>query len=236
MNKADQMSQADQVALVDQAGADVANAMLTPRHREILENALQLLVSGGDKELTTAKLAAASNCSKQTLYKWFGDRNGILAAMMEYQGSKVGEAIGEVQLESAAAFKSYLTGFAVELLTVLSGDMSLALNRLAIGQAGSSASAEGAELGQLLIQNGRGVIRQKGIGFLNSAKTKQYLRFEHAEEAYQTFYGLIVSDFHVRILLGEACDFQPSTFERKAALAVAQFYTLYGPDGPSTNI
>ena len=68
---------------------------MTPRQHEVLENALELLVSGGEKALTTANIARASNCSKESLYKWFGDRDGLLAAMMAFQGSKVGAAVAQ---------------------------------------------------------------------------------------------------------------------------------------------
>ncbi|HEX2147722.1 MAG TPA: TetR/AcrR family transcriptional regulator, partial [Pseudorhizobium sp.] len=61
----------------------------TPRQNEVLEQALRLLVEGGDKALTTSGLARAANCSKESLYKWFGDRDGLLAAMIAHQASKV---------------------------------------------------------------------------------------------------------------------------------------------------
>ena len=49
----------------------------SPRQNAVLEEALRLLVSGGEKALTTAGVARAANCSKESLYKWFGDRNGL---------------------------------------------------------------------------------------------------------------------------------------------------------------
>ncbi len=61
----------------------------SPRQSAVLEEALSLLVEGGEKALTTAGVARAANCSKESLYKWFGDRDGLLAAMIAYQASKV---------------------------------------------------------------------------------------------------------------------------------------------------
>ena len=197
---------------------------LTERQSEVLESALALLVDGGEKALTTAKIASASNCSKESLYKWFGDRDGLISAMMAFQGSKVGAAVGQEDLGSAKAFKDYLIRFACELLSVLAGDTSLALNRLAIGQASNEASP----LGPLLIENGRGVIEAKAVGFLNSAAEKNYLRFEDARQTYHVLYGLIVRDAHVRLLLGEHRELVMENFERDAQTAIAQFYKLYG--------
>ncbi len=197
---------------------------LTERQSEVLESALALLVDGGEKALTTAKIASASNCSKESLYKWFGDRDGLISAMMAFQGSKVGAAVGQEDLGSAKAFKDYLVRFACELLSVLAGDTSLALNRLAIGQASNEASP----LGPLLIENGRGVIEAKAVGFLNSAAEKNYLSFDDARQTYHVLYGLIVRDAHVRLLLGERRELVMKNFERDAQTAIAQFYKLYG--------
>ena len=61
----------------------------TPRQRAVLDKALGLLLEGGERALTTAGLARAANCSKESLYKWFGDRDGLLAAMISHQASKV---------------------------------------------------------------------------------------------------------------------------------------------------
>jgi hypothetical protein len=49
---------------------------ISPRQNAVLEQALRLLVDGGEKALTTSGVARAANCSKESLYKWFGDRDG----------------------------------------------------------------------------------------------------------------------------------------------------------------
>ena len=61
----------------------------TPRQNAVLAEALRLLVEGGDKAVTTAGLARAANCSKESLYKWFGDRDGLLTATVQWQAAKV---------------------------------------------------------------------------------------------------------------------------------------------------
>ena len=49
----------------------------TERQAEVLDAALRLLVEEGDA-LTMAAVARRASCSKETLYKWFGDRDGLL--------------------------------------------------------------------------------------------------------------------------------------------------------------
>ncbi|MCJ8518351.1 TetR/AcrR family transcriptional regulator [Pseudorhizobium tarimense] len=193
----------------------------TPRQNEVLEQALRLLVEGGDKALTTSGLARAANCSKESLYKWFGDRDGLLAAMIAHQASKVRTFERGKERLTAENLREHLETFARDLLEVLSGDISLALNRLAIGQS----SRDGSKLGKLLVEHGRRQIDRRAIALMNAGKREGLLRFDDADDAYHTLYGLVVSDLHVRMLLGE-----PGLKDnaRQAERAVSAFLSLHG--------
>ena len=96
-------------------------------------------------------VARRASCSKETLYKWFGDRDGLLSAMISYQASKVRTFERPGERLTVASLTEHLDVFARDLLEVLAGDVSLALNRLAIGQA----SRDGSKLGNLLLERGR---------------------------------------------------------------------------------
>lgn len=197
---------------------------LTPRQRDVLERALELLVAGGEKALTTAGLARAANCSKESLYKWFGDRDGLLAAIVAHQASKVRGFADSGAAMSQSDFQTHLLGFAEDLLRVLSGDVSLALNRLAIGQA----SREDSRLGALLVAQGRRRIDQAATVLLGAGKRSGHITYTNLDDAYRTFYGLVVRDLHVRMLLGEDGLLQPSVLEAQADHAIQQFFALYG--------
>ncbi len=196
----------------------------SPRQNAVLEQALGLLVNGGEKALTTSGVARAANCSKESLYKWFGDRDGLLSAMIAFQASKVRTFERDGERLTAESLREHLVLFARDLLEVLSGDVSLALNRLAIGQA----SREGGKLGHLLLERGRGQIDRRARALIDAGRRAGLLRFDDGEEAYRTLYGLIVSDLHVRMLLGEKPakkDFGP-----RAEKAVHAFLALCGSD------
>ena len=196
----------------------------TPRQHAVLERALELLVAGGERALTTAGVARAASCSKESLYKWFGDRDGLLAAMIAHQASKVrGFSDDGVPMDSER-FRAHLVGFAQDLLQVLSSDVSLALNRLAIGQA----SREGSRLGALLVEQGRRRIDLSAGALLEAGKRRGHLIYQDRDDAYRTLYGLIVRDLHVRMLLGEEHVRRPETFTVQAERAVQQFFVLYG--------
>jgi AcrR family transcriptional regulator len=196
----------------------------SPRQNAVLEEALRLLVSGGEKALTTAGVARAANCSKESLYKWFGDRDGLMEAMIAYQASKVRTGDGTLANLNRAGLEKLLLEFANGLLDVLSGDVSLALNRLAIGQA----SRESSQLGEMLLERGRRQIGRRATALLISAKRAGLIAFDDANEAYETLYGLIVRDLHVRMMLGEDISAIRKEFGRRAERAVSAFLTLYG--------
>ena len=195
----------------------------SPRQNAVLEQALRLLVDGGEKALTTSGVARAANCSKESLYKWFGDRDGLLSAMISFQASKVRTFERDGERLTAETLSEHLKVFAHDLLDVLAGDVSLALNRLAIGQA----SRDGSRLGTLLLERGRGQIDRRARALIDAGKRAGLLRFDNGAEAYGTLYGLIVSDLHVRLLLGDAPD---KDFGDRADGAVAAFLKLYGTD------
>lgn len=197
---------------------------LTPRQRAVLECALELLVAGGERALTTAGLARAASCSKESLYKWFGDRDGLLAAMIAHQASKVRGFSDMGETMDRERFRAHLLGFARDLLEVLAGDVSLALNRLAIGQA----SREESPLGRLLVAQGRRRIDRSAKALLEAGRKAGLINFSDLDDAYRTLYGLIVRDLHVRMLLGEGGLRRPEAFARQAEQAVEQFFVLFG--------
>ena len=64
--------------------------------------------------------------------------------------------------------------------------------------------------------------------FWNSGGGTVYVHFSDTREAYETLYGLVVHDSHVRMLLGEPPTGLSDDRSRRARLAVSQFFSLYG--------
>lgn len=200
-----------------------AEPPFTRRQAAVLEAALGLLVEGGEKALTTSGVARAANCSKESLYKWFGDRDGLLSAMVAFQASKV-RTFGDSDVPlTRAAFREHLVTFARDLLDVLAGEVSLALNRLAIGKA----SRDEARLGQLVLQRGRRMIGTRAGAFLDAGRRQGFIDYEDRDAAFRTLYGLIVGDLHVRLLLGDAPAGEEGDFAALAERAVDQFLALH---------
>lgn len=200
----------------------------TARQQDVLDAVLALLVEGGDA-LTMTAVARRANCSKETLYKWFGDRDGLLTETVRWQASKVRAGNYDRQKLDAASLRESLEDFAANWLSVISSKTSIALNRVAVGHAGSGKS----NLGAIVLANGRFAIGERLKPLLEAGRDAGLLAFDDAETAFRTFFGLVGRDVQIRLLLGDRLQTADAEFARDAARATRQFLALYGTGGGS---
>ena len=206
-------------------GTDTQSEVPTARQQAVLDAVLDLMVETGD-QLTMDAVARRASCSKETLYKWFGDRDGLLAATVRWQASRVRVGRYDSQELDAAALRESLEDFAATWLETISSPTSIALNRLAIAHAGSQKD----DLGGLVLANGRFAVGGRLKPVLEEGRAAGLLAFEDVETAFRTFFGLVGRDVQIRLLLGDRLD--PADIDRDAALAAEQFLTLYGVNPP----
>lgn len=208
--------------MVDPATENQAET-LTPRQLAVLDAVLGLMVEKGD-QLTMAAVARRASCSKETLYKWFGDRDGLLTATVQWQASKVRAGNYDRQKLDAMSLRDSLIRFAVNWLEVISSPTSIALNRLAISHAATHES----NLGGIVLANGRFAIGERLRPLLEDGREAGLLDFDDAETAFRTFFGLVGRDVQIRLLLGDALKLSAAEIERDAARAADQFLALHG--------
>lgn len=194
----------------------------TERQIGVLDAVLRLLVEEGDR-LTMTAVARRASCSKETLYKWFGDRDGLLAATVRWQASRVRVAPVDRTPLDAATLTARLEQFAASWLTVIASQTSVALNRVAIGSA-----AKETRLGAIVLENGRFAMGRRLKPVLEAGRSAGLLAFDDAETAFRTFFGLVARDSQIRLLLGDRLDMSPETIDADAARATRQFLMLHG--------
>ncbi|MER9418171.1 TetR/AcrR family transcriptional regulator [Mesorhizobium sp. M0119] len=204
---------------------------LTERQKAVLDAALRLLVEEGD-QLTMTAVARRASCSKETLYKWFGDRDGLLTATVQWQASKVRVVPVDRKGLDLASLTASLERFASDWLTVISSDTSIALNRVAVGHASSGKD----DLGAIVLENGRFALARRLTPVLAAGKEAGFLEFSDAETAFRTFFGLVARDVQIRLLLGDRLELTDAAIGGDAVRATQQFLALYGaktgPQGP----
>jgi AcrR family transcriptional regulator len=202
---------------------------LTERQKDVLDAALGLMMEAGD-QLTMAGVARRASCSKETLYKWFGDRDGLLTATVQWQASRVRvEPFDRARLDLAGLTLA-LKGFAADWLRVVSSPTSIALNRLAVAHAGSDKPG----LGAIVLENGRFALARRLKPVLEAGHEKGLLAFGDVETAFRTFFGLVARDVQMRLLLGDRMKLTEAEIVGDAAEATQQFLALYGaPNRPA---
>ena len=207
-----------------QASADIdTSATLTERQKAVLDAALRLLVEEGDN-LTMTAVARRASCSKETLYKWFGDRDGLLTATVQWQASKVRVVPVDGERLDLASLTASLEGFAADWLKVISSDTSIALNRVAVGHAGSGKD----DLGAIVLENGRFALARRLKPVLLAGKQAGLLDFTDAETAFRSFFGLVARDVQIRLLLGDRLELTEAAIGGDAVRATQQFLALFG--------
>ncbi|MCD2473120.1 TetR/AcrR family transcriptional regulator [Jiella sp. MQZ9-1] len=212
---------------VSGAPVDGAGAEPTLRQQAVLDAALALIVDP-KATLTMSSVARAASCSKESLYKWFGDRDGLLTATVQWQAARVrGVPLSGGAFDRERLVES-LERFAADWLTVLTGDTSVALNRLAVGEAAGAGG--GRNLGRIVLENGPVAMGRRLTPVLELGLKAGLIAFADAGEAFRDFFGLVVRDVQIRLLLGDRLQLAPSDIRADASRATRHFLALYGVD------
>jgi AcrR family transcriptional regulator len=190
------------------------------RRDAVLAAALAELVDRGYEGASMLGIARRARASKETLYAWFGNKEGLFVALVRQQSLATNQQIeaalgGDDGGDPAAT----LTAVARGLLQLLVGDASLALNRAAMAAP---------ELAATLLAEGRHTTGPLVERYLARAHADGYLSVDDPAAAFRLLYGLVVEDTQIRALLGEAPP-APAEIDRRAARAVRCFLTLTTP-------
>jgi AcrR family transcriptional regulator len=190
------------------------------RRQRVLDAAFDELLEHGYEKLTMLGIASRAGASKETLYAWFGNREGLFAALITANADASAERV-QAALDSGGEHRATLVDYATGLLTLLTSDRSIALNR---------ASMSSPELARILLSSGRHRVGPIVEEYLARLAAAGHLDIADPAEAFTVLYGLVVRDTQIRVLLGEP----PPSCHRiaiRAEHAVDQFLQLTQPLG-----
>lgn len=194
-------------------------AEMAQRRDAVLDAAMAELLDVGFECTTMLSVARRAGASKETLYRWFGSREGMLAALIE-RNADTTIAGARTGLAGASSPRELLVGIATSLQTLLFGPTSVVLNRLAMGSP---------PLRPVLLEHGRmrsgALLRDALLGLMNEG----VLRPGDPEEAFQVLYGLALQDVQIRVLLGDEPP-DAGQIQSHAIRAVDRFLILYAPE------
>lgn len=192
------------------------------RKRQILGATLRLLRRHGSG-ITTAQIAAEARCSKETLYSWFGDRDGIMMALVQEQAKGMNDALAMAFSKAEGTIEKRLRAYATMLLDIMTGEASLAVNRIAMAQT----CRESAVLGGAVLKDWNDKVAKPFIEVFHEGNASGYLVVHSPKEAFDNLVGLLVGDRQRRLLLGEDNRPEPAAMAGIATKAVQRWLILY---------
>ncbi|RWC55715.1 MAG: TetR/AcrR family transcriptional regulator [Mesorhizobium sp.] len=160
------------------------------RHAEIEKAAYELLRTkgyGGTSMLSIAKLAKASN---ETLYRWYGDKNGLFKTMVDSNARTTKEAL-QAAIRDGTDPVAALRHVAPILLSMLLGQQAISLNRAA-------AADESGELGRAIAAGGRDSVFPLIETLMRRGLESGALATPSASTATEWFLSLLIGDLQIR--------------------------------------
>ena len=192
----------------------------TLRQKQIEMAAYEVLEAkgyGGTSMLGIAKKACASN---ETLYNWYGDKQGLFQALVTRNAEEVKGHL-EAELKTDHDALSILGTLGPKLLTLLTGDRAVALNRAA-------AADSSGELGATLSKAGREAVFPLLEQVLLRARRDGQLTFEHSGEAVGLYLDLLIGDQQIRRVIGRLPSPSKAFCEERSERAVGHLRHLLG--------
>lgn len=188
------------------------------RQQQIETAAYALLEEKGYDGASMLAIARKARASNETLYNWYGDKQGLFKALVTRNAAEV-KSLLEEELAAEAKPMATLERFGPKLLKLLLGDRAIALNRAA-------AADPTGELGGVISEAGRETVLPLLIQVLEQAKRHGDLFFDQPEESASLYINLLVGDLQIRRVIGRVPAPSPDFCEERSALALQRLSHL----------
>ncbi len=185
------------------------------REARVLDAATEELLASGYEGLTMLAIAKRAGASKETLYSWFGSKEGVVERLIQRNADASAARI-QAAFETDEDPRQTLTGYATGLLALLGSPESVALNRAAMTTPA---------LAEILLTSGRHRVGPIVEAYLERLHQQGVIQIDSSGEAFELLYGLVMQDTQIRVLLGERPP-SKTTIAKRAATAVDRFLQL----------
>ena len=183
------------------------------RHNAISRAAYALLAEHGYAGASMLRIASAAKASNETLYRWYGNKDGLFRAMVEDNATETRHLLEEA-LEEQADPHATLERIAPVFLAMLLGDKAVLLNRAA-------AADPTGKLGAAISTNGRGQVMPLLDQLMQRICTDTGIP---SSEATGWFLSLLVGDLHVRRIIHDCPPPSQEEIDSRCKKALQAFY------------
>ncbi len=191
------------------------------RRKEIEAAAYAVLEAKGYKAasmLVIAKQAAASN---ETMYRWYGNKQGLFRALVEENAKQVREAL-EARTVAAHSALDTLRDIGPALLTLVTSEKAIALNRAAAADV-----SETHTLGPTIAASGKGTIGPLLKRLMDRARRGGELAYEDEDDPLGVYLSLLIGDLQSQRMIGVMRPLSNRACHARAHRAHAMFVRLF---------
>ncbi len=160
---------------------------------QILKGALPQFLENGYARASMDRIASSAGVSKQTLYSYFSDKDGLFHALIEHIANEKFQLVWSQPLEGEA--EEVLKGLAQRILSQVNKTDHVAFFRLFVAE-----SKEREDLGELFLKN----IAEPAIKILTEYfQEHQELNFKDPEAIARIFVGSLIDFILTQEIFGE---------------------------------
>ncbi|MEQ8402404.1 MAG: TetR/AcrR family transcriptional regulator [Roseitalea porphyridii] len=194
------------------------------RRAAIEEAAFAVLLEKGYKAASILEIARRAGASNETLYKWYGNKQGLFAALVEANARTVAELLrARLQGEAADPIET-LRDVGPLLLELVTSERAVALNRAAVGDVHDTAT-----LGSALARAGRETVVPLIASILEKARRAGLIDHGDDESVAETYIALLIGDLQIRRATGVLAPLSEAEIAARAERALTLLLSLYRP-------
>jgi len=167
------------------------------------------------------EIARRAKASNETLYKWFGNKQGLFKALVEDNARDARDLL-EKALSDGSDPIDALSRLGPVLLGIVTSEKAVALNRAAAGDV-----FETATLGGTIADYGRETIVPLLSAVFERAGKDGLLTIDEPREAAETYVNLLIGDLQIRRVIGVSPPPARREAEARTARALAHLQRIY---------
>jgi AcrR family transcriptional regulator len=182
-----------------------------------------VFLAQGFTETTMRDIAARAGASKETLYRHFGNKEGLFAEVVSNRARILGARL-DADVERPDALAEVLRDLGVNLLEAMTSPEVSALLRLVVAEAPRDPA-----IGRIFYTLGPERTRERLTAFLAAARARGEFAGDRPDLAASIFLGAITSQAHTaRLVLQDLPPMERAAIEERVDEVVAMFMLRYG--------
>lgn len=167
------------------------------KRTKILQIATELFIDQGYKNTSLDQIVTICGGSKQTLYRYFSNKEGLFIEVLEHNTKSGVETVFQLTEKQNEPLNTTLECFALQYLKGICANPLLGLFRIICADFNKHSSVS-----EQYWQNGPVRIHQYLIDFFKNSQACQVLKIKDPELACDQFLSLIKLDYQNKALLG----------------------------------